>query len=219
MRLKRHALFGVILASLAMASLACGSDSNTTPSDSNPAWTPIRSGGIMQFSGPPPMTVDQNKEYTATVKTNYGDIVIQLLPKDAPVTVNNFVSLARQGYFNGVKFHRVARGFVIQGGDPTGTGSGGPGYRFNDELPNKRSYDVGVVAMANAGPNTNGSQFFIGSGTQVRNLNSIPNYTIFGQVSSGSDVVQKINDVPTGGSRGESPTVDVHIDTITIEEK
>ena len=113
------------------------------------------------YSAPPPMTIDQNKNYTATIKTNYGDIVIQLLPKEAPLTVNNFVFLARAGFYDGVKFHRVITGFMIQSGDPTGTGTGGPGYKFADELPTTLDYTKGTVAMANSGPNTNGSQFFI----------------------------------------------------------
>jgi peptidylprolyl isomerase len=174
---------------------------------------------MMQFSSPPPMTIDKNKQYTATIKTNFGDIVIELLAKEAPATVNNFVSLARQGYFNGVKFHRVIKDFVIQSGDPTGTGRGGPGYQFDDELPVKRSYDDGIVAMANAGPNTNGSQFFIGIGSKVRNLNNVPNYTIFGRVTAGLDVAKKIGEVPVTGPEPSSPTVDVHIDTVSIEEK
>jgi cyclophilin family peptidyl-prolyl cis-trans isomerase len=167
----------------------------------------------MQWSSPPPMTIDQNKQYIATIKTNYGEIVLELFPKDAPVTVNNFVFLARQGFYNGVKFHRVVKGFVIQGGDPTGTGSGGPGYRFADEKITK-DYVAGTLAMANAGANTNGSQFFI---TLVDLRGSLPKkYTIFGQVTSGFDVVQKIGDVPVQDS---SPIKDVLIDSITIEEK
>jgi cyclophilin family peptidyl-prolyl cis-trans isomerase len=159
------------------------------------------------------MTIDQNKQYTATIKTNYGDIVLQLFPKDAPVTVNNFVFLARQGFYNGVKFHRVVKGFVIQGGDPTGTGASGPGYRFADEKVTK-DYVAGTLAMANAGSDTNGSQFFI---TLADVSGSLPKkYTIFGQVTSGFDVVQKIGDVPVYGS---SPTKDVLIDSITIKEK
>ncbi len=172
----------------------------------------------MKWSKPPAMAIDQNKQYTATMKTTLGDIVIQLLPKEAPITVNNFVFLARQGYYDGIKFHRVVRNFVIQAGDPTGTGSGGPGYQFADELPPKRSYDFGIVAMANAGPNTNGSQFFIGTGSQVKNLNSMPNYTIFGIVTGGSDVALKINDVAVGGASGQTPLTDVRITGISIVE-
>jgi cyclophilin family peptidyl-prolyl cis-trans isomerase len=166
------------------------------------------------------MTIDQAGEYAATIKTNFGEIEVQLFPQDAPLAVNNFVFLARQGFYDGVKFHRVAKGFVIQGGDPTGTGAGGPGYEFADEEVT-RDYVAGVLAMANGGPNTNGSQFFI----TLADLSSrLPkNYTLFGQVTGGFDVVQKIEDVPVIASAalgGElsSPTVDVHIDTITIEE-
>lgn len=178
----------------------------------------------MQWPNPPPMTIDQNKQYVATIKTNYGDIVVQLFPKDAPLTVNNFVFLAREGFYDGVKFHRVVKGFVIQSGDPTGTGPGGPGYEFADE-PVTRDYVSGTLAMANAGPNTNGSQFFI-------TLDNLSNqtyplekkYTIFGLVSSGFDVVQKIGNVPVKANPlipGEMsvPIVDVYINSISIEEK
>ena len=176
-------------------------------------------GKTLKWSKPPAMSIDTDKQYTATLKTNYGDVVIELLSKEAPVTVNNFVFLARQGFYNGVKFHRVIKTFMIQTGDPTGTGRGGPGYQFADELPPKRSYGPGIVAMANAGSNTNGSQFFICTGSQSKNLNYQPNYTIFGQVTAGMDVVSKIAAVPVTGSEPSSPTVDVHIDSVTIEEK
>lgn len=173
----------------------------------------------MQWPNPPPMSIDQSKEYQATIKTNFGDIVVQLLPEDAPIAVNNFIFLACQGFYDGVKFHRVVKGFVIQGGDPTGTGTGGPGYKFADEEVT-RDYIAGTLAMANAGPNTNGSQFFI---TLVDLSGQLPkNYTIFGLVTSGFDVVQQIGDVSvTRATGGELslPAVDVHIDSITIEEK
>ena len=104
----------------------------------------------MQWSSPPPMTIDQDKEYMATIRTNFGDIVVQLSPKDAPLTVNNFVFLALQGFYDGVKFHRVVKGFVIQAGDPTGTGAGGPGYTFADESVTL-DYIAGILAMANRG--------------------------------------------------------------------
>jgi cyclophilin family peptidyl-prolyl cis-trans isomerase len=174
----------------------------------------------MQWPNPPPMTIDQNKQYVATIKTNYGDIVVQLFPKDAPLTVNNFVFLARQGFYDGVKFHRVVKGFVIQSGDPTGTGSGGPGYKFADEKVT-RDYVTGTMAMANSGTNTNGSQFFI---TLADLSGQLPKqYTIFGLVSSGFDIVQKIGNVPVKANprSGEIsiPTVDVYINSISIEEK
>jgi cyclophilin family peptidyl-prolyl cis-trans isomerase len=159
------------------------------------------------------------KEYVATIKTNYGDIVIELFPKEAPLAVNNFVKLAREGYYDGLTFHRVVKGFVIQSGDPKGDGTGGPGYTFKDE-PVKRDYVAGTLAMANAGPNTNGSQFFI---TLVDLTGRLPkNYTIFGIVTDGFDVVQAIGNVPVKlAPSGEvsAPSVDVHIDTIVIEEK
>jgi len=174
---------------------------------------------VMKWSSPPEMKIDVNKQYQATLKTNKGDITIELFPKEAPLTVNNFVFLARQGFYDGVKFHRVVRGFVIQTGDPTGTGSGGPGYTFPDE-PVSRDYVTGTVAMANAGPNTNGSQFFI---TLADLSATLPKkYTIFGIVTDGFDTVRKIANVPvTVSSSGEmsSPTVDVHIETVIIQEK
>src|SRR3982750_2103737 len=113
-----------------------------------------------QYASPQDQKIDQNKKYTATIETDAGTMTAELYPKIAPQTVNNFVTLARDGFYEGVIFHRVIPGFMIQGGDPTGRGTGGPGYRFNDE-PVKRPYLRGTLAMANAGPNTNGSQFFV----------------------------------------------------------
>ena len=188
---------------------ACSSNSNVSPT--------TQEGKITQWPTPPPLSIDQSKEYQATIKTNFGDIIVQLFPKDAPLAVNNFVFLVRQGFYDGVKFHRVMKGFVIQSGDPTGTGTGGPGYKFADEQVT-RDYVTGTLAMANAGPNTNGSQFFI----TLTYLNLPKNYTIFGIVTSGFDVAKKIGDVPvTANPSGEMsvPTVDVHIDSITTEEK
>jgi cyclophilin family peptidyl-prolyl cis-trans isomerase len=141
-----------------------------------------------QYSAPPAMQIETNRPYHATIKTNKGDIHLQLNPQEAPLTVNNFVALARDGFYDGVIFHRVVPGFVIQGGDPTGTGRGGPGYRFKDE-PVRRPYKAGTVAMANAGPDTNGSQFFICLEDQP---NLPPNYTIFGDTIDGMDVVHSI---------------------------
>jgi cyclophilin family peptidyl-prolyl cis-trans isomerase len=174
----------------------------------------------MQWSSPPPMTIDQNKTYTALMDTNYGKITIQLFPKDAPIAVNSFIFLSRQNYFNNTKFHRIVKGFVIQGGDPTGTGSGGPGYKFADEKVT-RDYLPGTLAMANAGPNTNGSQFFICLADLSGRLPK--NYTIFGIVTDGMDVVTKIGNLPTtlNPAMGENskPTVDVKINSVTITEK
>ena len=141
-----------------------------------------------RYSAPPAMQIETNRTYHATIRTNKGDIHLQLNPAEAPMTVNNFVALARDGYYDGVTFHRVVPGFVIQGGDPTGTGAGGPGSKFQDE-PVKRRYQAGTVAMAHAGPHTNGSQFFICLEDQP---NLPPNYTIFGDTTSGMDVVRNI---------------------------
>jgi peptidylprolyl isomerase len=144
-----------------------------------------------QYSAPPPMTIDANKEYLATFKlAKGGEFVIKLLPDKAPKTVNNFVFLAREGYYNGTTFHRVLKDFMAQGGDPTGTGMGGPGYEFANEDSDLTFDKEGVVAMANAGRDTNGSQFFITFGPQDY-LNG--GYTIFGQVVEGMDVVKSIN--------------------------
>ena len=143
-----------------------------------------------QYDAPPPMTIDVTKQYFATVKMeNGGEFVIQLFPDKAPVTVNNFVFLAREGFYDGTTFHRVLADFMAQGGDPTGTGGGGPGYEFANEDSDLTFNKAGVVAMANAGRDTNGSQFFITFSPQEY-LNG--NYTIFGQVIEGMDVVMNI---------------------------
>ena len=163
----------------------------------------------------PRMVIDQQKSYKATLVTDKGDIVVELLPKAAPKTVNNFVFLAREGFYDGAIFHRTISGFMIQGGDPTGTGSGGPGYRFADE-PVTLPYVKGTLAMANAGPNTNGSQFFIVHGA---NAGLPPSYTIFGRVTSGLDVVDAIATAPTRrGGEGSSPVEPVHIQSVSIVE-
>ncbi len=170
-----------------------------------------------QWSSPPPLTVDGARSYTATIDTAAGPIAVELLVGDAPMTVNNFVFLARQGFYENSPFHRVIRGFMIQGGDPTGTGTGGPGYRFNDE-PVRRAYDPGIVAMANAGPNTQGSQFFIMHA--ARQLP--PNYTIFGRVTGGMDVVDAIATAPVRASasgENSTPADPVRILGVTIDER
>jgi cyclophilin family peptidyl-prolyl cis-trans isomerase len=143
------------------------------------------------FAKPPPMCIDTAKTYTATIQTDVGTIVVALDAKKAPKTVNNFVVLARYRFFDGIVFHRVVPGFVIQGGDPKGTGQGGPGYQFADELPKAGEYKIGSLAMANSGPNTNGSQFFIITGQQGVQLP--PQYSLFGQVTQGMDVADKID--------------------------
>jgi cyclophilin family peptidyl-prolyl cis-trans isomerase len=220
-RLVRPARGAALIAVCAVAMLvlaACGAGPRPTPS-----LAPTQAGAAvpagaptprLQFPAPPPMSIDTNKTYTATIKTSMGDITVQLNAKDAPKTVNNFVFLAKQGFYNGTTFHRVIKGFVIQGGDPTGTGTGGPGYQFADE-PVKGTYDVGAVAMANSGPNTNGSQFFICEGDQCKTLP--PKYNLFGKVTEGIDVVHKIGSVPTDAN--DRPTQTVTITSIEIAEQ
>src|SRR4051795_2715284 len=143
-----------------------------------------------RYPSPPAMSIDFNKKYTAVFDTSRGKITVDLFPKDAPKTVNNFVFLAREGFYNGLKFHRVIPDFMIQGGDPQGTGSGGPGYKFGDEVgPGKPKHKVGSLSMANAGPNTNGSQFFI---THIATDWLNGKHTVFGQVRQGQEVVNAI---------------------------
>ena len=140
------------------------------------------------YSAPPPMTVDTEKTYTATIETDKGDITIDLFVKDAPKTVNNFVFLAREGFYDGVTFHRVIAGFMAQAGDPTGTGTGGPGYKFEDEFSN-RAHSTGALSMANAGPNTNGSQFFITYSPQPHLDNR---HSVFGKMTSDMSILESI---------------------------
>ena len=163
-------------------------------------------------SSPPEFLLDLENSYTATLHTNHGDISIELSAPTAPITVNNFVYLARDGFYDGVIFHRVIKGFMIQGGDPTGTGRGGPGYRFRDELEGPGTYSRGTVAMANAGPNTNGSQFFI----MHADYALPPNYTIFGKLSAGEDIVDAIATAPTGAQ--DRPVTPIQIESVTISE-
>ena len=167
-----------------------------------------------KFDAPPPMIVDPARRYTAQMKTDKGELTIALDPIAAPVTTNNFVFLARWHYFDGIVFHRVIPGFVLQGGDPTGTGTGGPGYRFNDELPKPGRYELGSLAMANAGPDTNGSQFFVISGPQGMALP--PLYSLFGKVVAGLDVVAAIDSIGTSSGK---PKAQVVIESVTIDEQ
>ncbi len=166
-----------------------------------------------KFDGPPPMCIDPAKRYTATMETTKGTMTIALDPAGAPVTVNNFVFLARYHYYDDVVFHRIIPGFVIQGGDPTGTGTGGPGYRFADELPKPGRYEIGSLAMANAGPDTNGSQFFIICGADGSRLP--PSYALFGKVVAGLEVVSALEAV---GSRSGSTSERVAMTSVTITE-
>jgi peptidyl-prolyl cis-trans isomerase B (cyclophilin B) len=140
------------------------------------------------YNSPVPMVIDVNKKYTAVIKTDKGDLTLELYPQDAPVTVNSFVSLARKGFYNGLTFHRIIPGFMAQGGDPTGTGSGGPGYKFQDEF-SARTHQAGSLSMANSGPGTNGSQFFICYAPQPH-LNG--KHTVFGQLTQGMDALKQL---------------------------
>lgn len=171
-----------------------------------------------KYNKPPQVNTDSNKTYTAQVKTNFGTIEINLFAKETPVTVNNFVFLSRDGFYDGTVFHRIVKDFMIQGGDPLGNGRGGPGYKFDDEKIT-RDYKRGIVAMANSGPNTNGSQFFI----MHKDNNQMPkNYVIFGEVTKGLDIVDKIAEVPvTDNGMGEAskPTQEVKLEKVTILEK
>jgi cyclophilin family peptidyl-prolyl cis-trans isomerase len=170
-----------------------------------------RKAGSMagKYSSPPEMTIDLAKSHGATLHTNHGDIEIAFDVSRSPITVNNWLFLASEGFFDGVIFHRVVPGFVIQGGDPTGTGTGGPGYRFRDELEGEGVYARGTVAMANAGPNTNGSQFFI----CLADVGLPHAYTIFGNVTGGLEAVDAIAAVKR---RGERPVEDCVIERVTV---
>ncbi|HEY8741850.1 MAG TPA: peptidylprolyl isomerase [Chloroflexota bacterium] len=199
-----------VTANPAAVQAACGS--------ATPSGTPQRT-----YSALPAMQIDVKKQYTATIQTQYGNIVIQLLPQNAPLTVNNFVFLACHGFYDGLIFHRVVPGFVIQGGDPQGTGAGGPGYSFKDELPSSSSvYTAGAVAMANSGPNTNGSQFFI---CTANDTSLPPNYTYFGKVTQGMDAVTAISKVnltadPADPSGTKSkPVTPVVLQHVTIQSQ
>ena len=167
-----------------------------------------------QFSAEPPMGIDVNKRYTAVISTSKGDMTVALAPERAPKTVNSFVFLARHGYYDGLNFHRIITGFVLQGGCPEGSGRGGPGYLFEDELPPAGRYEIGSLAMANAGPDTNGSQFFIVSGQDGVRLP--PQYSLFGKVVAGLDVVSTIDAL---GTRGGTPQERVVIQSVTIDEQ
>ncbi len=186
----------------------------SSPNINMPQPKPTESSGKLPFP-----IVDKTKNYQAVVTTSLGDITIRLNVKDTPVTVSNFIYLAKKGFYDNTIFHRVIKGFMIQGGDPKGDGTGGPGYRFADE-PFTGDYTRGTVAMANAGPDTNGSQFFI---MQADNLQMPKNYVIFGKVVAGMDTVDKIADAPVKANpdTGEvsTPVTPVTVKKVIIEEK
>lgn len=198
-------------------------DAGTAPETTAPAVTegtapcPEPDGSSEQqrsFDGPPRMCIDPAATYTAEIETNKGTFTVQLDAERAPLTVNNFVFLARYHFFDGIIFHRIIEGFVIQGGDPEGTGTGGPGYEFPDELPQEGEYEKYSLAMANSGPDTNGSQFFVITGDQGVALP--PNYSLFGKAIDGFDVIDEIATVPTGD--GDRPVDEVRMEKVTITE-
>ena len=201
------------------------STTTTTAVNAVPATCPPTDGSATRTTAFatafPDTCTDVTKQYTAKVVTSEGDFTIALDPSVAPKTVNNFVSLARWKFFDGLTFHRIIKDFVIQGGDPQGTGAGGPGYQFADELPKPEAYQVGSVVMANSGPDTNGSQFFVvatanGAKTLVDAVGGVAKYSLFGQVTEGMDVVTKIDNVATDSS--DKPTTPVTINSVTITE-
>ena len=199
--------------------ISCSNESDTL-NESVQLNTYEQEGDVLSnnkvYDSMPEMNIDISKKYSAVIKTSMGDMSIEFFTEDAPLTVNNFINLSRDGYYDNVIFHRVISGFMIQGGDPSGTGHGEmgkfPGYKFEDELNNQRSYDKGILAMANAGPDTNGSQFFI-----MHVDYPLPyQYTIFGFVTEGLDVIDKIASVETGD--GDKPINDIVIETIEVKE-
>ena len=199
--------------------ISCSNESETL-NESVQLNTNEQEGDVLSnnkvYDSMPEMNIDISKKYSAVIKTSMGDMSIEFFTEDAPLTVYNFINLSRDGYYDNVIFHRVISGFMIQGGDPSGTGHGEmgkfPGYKFEDELNNQRSYDKGILAMANAGPDTNGSQFFI-----MHVDYPLPyQYTIFGFVTEGLDVIDKIASVETGD--GDKPINDVVIETIEVKE-
>ncbi len=201
---------------LLLAACGGGGTSQKTAAPANTAAAPSTQTGATttakKYSSPPPMTIDVSKRYFATIKMDIGDIKLELFPKDAPMTVNNFVFLARQGYYDGVTFHRVIPGFVAQAGDPTGTGSGGPGYTIKDEV-NARKFLDGTLGMAKTtAPNSAGSQWFIDYAPQP-NLDG--GYTAFGQLVAGRDVLDKI--MPRDPATATTPGT--RINTIEITEQ
>jgi cyclophilin family peptidyl-prolyl cis-trans isomerase len=198
---------------------AAASPTATPASTAKATGTPTASP--KSYTKAPDMSIDASKTYQAEVKTSKGVFTIDLFAKDAPKTVNNFVFLSKDGFYNNVIFHRIIKNFMVQTGDPKGNGTGGPGYKFEDELKSPHKYELGTVAMANSGPNTNGSQFFICAVDDCGGLNKSPNYTIFGKLTKESmETITKIASTPVkAGGEGSTPSEKVTIDSIAIVEK
>jgi len=202
-----------------LTAAACGDEEETTPTTTprgaaTPAGAATNTPAARQYATPPALAIDPAKSYVAVLETDKGIIRIKLLPDIAPQTVNSFVFLAREGYFDGVTFHRVLPGFVAQGGDPTGTGRGGPGYNLPDEFSD-RPIDKGIVAMANTGqPNSGGSQFFI---TYTRQERLDGKYTVFGEVIEGMDVAEKLT--PRDPDQNPNAPPGDRMIKVTIEEQ
>lgn len=200
----------ILLAGI-MLLAACGGKADEKDAQGNSA---AASAKTMSWDKMPEMAIDLNKSYIAKFQTTKGDFTVKLFANEAPVTVNNFVFLAREGFYNGLTFHSVIESFMIQSGDPKGNGTGTPGYSIPDELDTDRKYEPGIVAMANANkPNSGGSQFFICTGPDAANLDREPKYTIFGKVESGMEVVMAIGETPT---KNNVPTEDIVIKSIDI---
>ena len=207
--------FPLILLATAMIIVLAGCGRGNEPVDTPTSYPKDHTGPAVTSTTEEGayLSMNQDKQYIATLITNHGSIVIELFSNEAPTTVNNFVTLSQDGFYNNLIFHRVIPNFMIQGGDPTGTGRGGPGYAFEDEFHASRKFDEpGILAMANAGPNTNGSQFFI---TTAPTPHLTGRHTIFGRVLEGQDVVEAISTVAT--SAGDKPVEDVRIQEIRIE--
>lgn len=238
----RFSVLGLIVAAVIGFALFSGKDADTTGAegDQDPAATPAASeqvAGVACEGDEPPAAdpqqykapkdvMEEGVDYAAIIHTSCGDIEIDLLEEKAPKTVNNFIFLSQEGFYDGLTFHRIVGNFVIQGGDPEGTGQGGPGYVVPDEFPEKgREYVFGTVAMANAGPGTTGSQFFIvvhegATGQTDEPAGLDPLYSLFGEATEESfEVIKEISKVEVGGPTGEAPTVPVYINSIEIIER
>ena len=200
--MKKLVYLVVIVLLMSLALISCGEEA--------PEQAPEAS--LKSWSSPPPMTIDTSKQYTATIETEKGNMVVELFAKDVPKTVNNFVFLAREGFYDGSTFHRVIPGFMAQGGDPTGTGMGNAGYRFDDEFT-EHKHEAGTLSMANSGPNTNSAQFFI-TFTPQHGLDN--KHSVFGQLIEGMDVLESLT--PRDPSKNPQFTGD-KILRVTIEEK